>query len=81
MANVRLCLETGLAYEHDNSQLECLFEETHSQNKVAFGVEYKTKQMAFPSNNVLNKHKIREKQHKQLARYRVSSTATDNVTP
>ena len=36
------------------AQLEFLSEETHSQNKVAFGLEYKTKQMASPPNNVLN---------------------------
>ena len=55
-------------------------EETHSQNKVAFGLGYKKKQMASPSNNVLNKHKTRDKQHKQEAGARVSTTATDNVT-
>ena len=49
------------------AELECLSEEIHSQNKVAFGLEYKTKQKASLSNKVLNKHKIREKQHKQLA--------------
>ena len=50
------------------AQLEYLSEGTHSKNKETFGVEYKTKQMACPSNNVLNKHKIKKKQHKQLAR-------------
>ena len=40
------------------AQLEFLSEETHSQNKAAFGLEYKTKQIASPSNNVLNKHKL-----------------------
>ena len=34
------------------AQFEFLSEETHSQNKVTFGLEYKTKQMA-PCNNVL----------------------------
>ena len=58
------------------AQLEFLSKQTHSQNKVAFGLEYKTKQMPSPSNYVLNKHKIREKQHKQLATPRVSSIET-----
>ena len=49
------------------AQPECLSEETHSQNKVAFGLECKIKQTASPSNNVLNTHKIREKEHRRLA--------------
>ena len=64
MTNIRLCVETGLAFEHDKSHQP---KETHSQDKAAFGFEYKTKQMASPSNNILQKLKIREKQHKQLA--------------
>ena len=60
MPDIRLCLEIGLTYEHDDRaiKLECLPEETHSQNKVAFGPERNTKQMVYPSNNVLNKHKL-----------------------
>ena len=48
-------VETGLDYEHhhDNiAQPELLSEETPSQNKVAFGLEYTTRQMTSPSNNI-----------------------------
>ena len=79
MTTIPLCLEQAQP-AHMIAQLEHLPEGIRSQNEVAFGVEYNTKQIASPSNKVLNKHKIREKQNKQLATSRVSSTATDNMT-
>ena len=71
MTNICLCLKQALPINMI-AQLECLSEETDSQTKVAFGLEYKTNQMASPTNNVLSKHKIREKQYQQPASSRVS---------
>ena len=66
------------------AQLECLSEETHiHRKKIPFGLlqdkyEYKTKQMASPSNNMLYRHKVRENQHKQLATF--ESRAQPQIT-
>ena len=50
------------------AQLKCLSEQTHSENKVPFGLEYKTKQMVSSSNNVLDKQ-INWRETTQTASY------------
>ena len=44
MTNVRLSLETGPAYEHENVQLVCLSEETHSHDRLKLDLDLNTKQ-------------------------------------